>query len=747
MSIAIEAYFKESINFINSLTIKIDDIRTQQELQLYIKNNTEPPSKEESKYYKNLAGELSVIDIPVYITLPEQGDVLFNRELLRTYPVLKWELMKYDSEFNKLLLKNPGMSDYIRGVLATTTKSEALTRANYSIIHFKDGYLGENEGSVIIELNLFIKNFFTTYHNERYLIDELYLASLFSNLFNGLLLTILNIKFKNTYTNKVDKFHLGAKINSFKSLYNSCSLFNSKSTMWIYGNLNRMKHFIGANHNLDSILDKVYDENLYGINKTIFNKSIPTLLIDDYNNMYKPFYKKEYKFINIAANKSATALTGKEYNIEELNQLFNANKLISNKKHVNNDMERDLLVNSNLTTNLTKSYVIDTMVKVSAHYHNNLIVGLSSTIFNINNGVKLELDYLNKLDMKVYTLNEADIENLLAWHIYTLGIIDNNDFDIKCSGVFTKDLSREFIINDTWHREELTDIYDYLTANDVLYSTVYNLETMQEHILATRELEPTIWYLVNNLVDNNLKADVVKMTNNLLKERLYSYKKDEIDTYIASRGLDKIIMNPNTFDSLVTLTEAVTGLVINAEAIIKTNFEKLIYFFNNTTSYTVNLMMDLGYQDNNIIMKIDNDIALGYKPLLEIKGAVEAKPATPDYFVTVEQLDTRDNVELSEMYEVCIETAGVFKEPLYSTVCQISDEPLVLAHTPRYTPNLITTIDSNTEILRDMLRMTESDDKLEAINLPPTSTDIVTTSEVEDVITIAKSPYSSEEDA
>jgi len=611
----IEEYFRNTIIFVNSLVIKIDEIRIHQNYHTYVKYGLTPPIRSSSKYYQNITAVLNKNDYNVVLS---NGDIL-TRDYLNNNTYLKETLEKYELEFDTLVLANPGMSDYIRGCINNVTLAQVEASEDYKILYYKKGYLQDNELSIIPKLEKFIYNYFNTYGNRKFMIDELFLPAQLSGLYTALVLYIITLKFDNIKTHKVDNFHLANSLLSYKDTYNYSKIFDLSTNIWLYGNIDRLKHNIGKNKILDEVLYKVLDTNNYGIGNLQVEGLVPLFNQTDFEDYTKEFYSNDYRLTIKDSNSSVYNISNKAYTLDAFSSVLINNKLISNYSKSNLDIE-DTYIKNQTGLKFTDIFILDQPEHIRTHEYNMFTFLISNLIYLIRSKKPtFVIDYYNPLDTKLYKLNVKDIENIIIYSLFKLYNIPDGDMSLKCSGIYAEDtFNKNSVLQKTWYKDRISPVLDYIINVPNLNLYPNNPLTLTYKLKAIRQLDLRTWFVLSNIVDNTAKTDVKYMISNILTSKEFTYNTTTIASYLNSHKLSGFLNNV-TIGSLSDLLTKTTGLEVDATKILTDKFKKVINFFDNLTSYTIDLTMDNEFLDKLIANSSSGGINMGYKPFLDIK--------------------------------------------------------------------------------------------------------------------------------
>lgn len=693
----INEYYKNTIVFINSLVIKIDEIRIHQNYHTYVKNGLVPPTKYTSKYYQNITAVLNKNDYPV--VLPS-GDVL-TREYLNANLYFKEVLMKYGVEFNNLIVANPGMGDYIRGCITDVEIDLVKTSENYKILSYKQGYLQENELSIIPKLEKFIHNYFTTYGNRKLMIDNLFLPAQLSELYPALVLYTITLKFGNIKTHKVDEFHLSNSLLSYKDTYTYSKIFDLSTNIWLYGNVDRLKHNVGKNKILDEVLLKVLDVNNYGVGNLRSEKLKPVFNQTDFEDYTKEFYKNDYRLTITDRNSSNYNISNKAYTVDVFSNILINNKLITNYPASRFNIENEYLKQVD-DIQLTDIFLLDQPEKINVHEYNMFSFLISNLIFIIrNNKPSFVIDFYNPLDTKLYKLNMEDIENIIIYNLISLYNIPVGDMYLKCNGIYgSNTIDKNTILKQTWYKTRIAPVLDYILDIPNLNILPNNPTTLLYKLSAIRQIDLRAWFTMSNIVDNTAKADIKYMMSNILNNKEFLYNTTDVVDYLNSNKLTGFMSNI-TIGSLSDIITSVTGIEVDSTKLIVENFSKVINFFDNFTSYTVDLTMDNEFLDKEILNSTSGGINMGYKPFLEIKDtSVKFYEELDTYILATGFLDTvldytlNDN-DIVNIADVSNSLPCLFSQEDISNIEYTSKTKLLRGKKYVVTGNVLNLLDAN----------------------------------------------------
>ena len=672
----IHDYYTSIIRFVNSFTIKIDEIRKQLDFQLYVQYGKKPPPLENNKYVLNLQGKLHPTDYKVYTNSIVKYNSELTVDLLDKNHNLKNDLLKFGNTFNRLCINNPGMSTYIRGCLNPITYPEYVNLPNYSLIYYNKDFLLENEIEIIPLIEQFIKDFMYRYHNKKYMIDELYLPSMLDTLYNGLVLYIITLKLKNTLTNKADLFHIYHKLSSHKYLYNYMDSFDLSTKIWLYGNINNIKTNVGMNKTLNKILNNVLNKNTIGVGKIVLNKEKPSLNKDIINKHDLEYYSNNFSYTVVPANNSLFNIEDKSYEIPYLNNIYRDNMLIPKTSNITSESNIVKSKNNNMYRENTKTFILDEPNKINVSYLNNFTQAVSNILYLIRNKkIDFIIDYYNELDYHIYKLYPIEIEYLIVYGIYKFYGLPKEQINFILEGIFDKSkINKENILSKTWYKDMNNSSIEYLLSDKNLNLATNNIDNLKTYLKSINDISKKAWYLISNSTDNTLKNDIKQIVTNIHHVEKFTYDINYIVDYVENGKLSNFFTNDQLYlKNIFKLIETISNITMFPIENLEKRFKRIIQFFNKTTSYTINLIMDLNFGDIYESNHSINSINLGYKSYLEVKDADwdlmdEANYIIRSYGFKDSELDvsifTKNKIKISPFGKIpCISKYDIDKSP------------------------------------------------------------------------------------
>jgi len=485
-------------------------------------------------------------------------------------------------------------------------------------------------------------------NNPGYMLDELYLPMLLSNLYQGLVMFVLTKRLENMLTNKTDIFHINNHLSSYKSIYGLLDVFDKHTNIYLYGNIRRLKINLGKNKVLNEILEKVYNRNIYGVGKIEFYKNKPTLVNDNINNHEVEYYNNKYSFKIDKANNTFYNLLNKELDTKEVITLEDGSGYVYNNMLLNDynidTKYSNLFIKTLVNKADTKTFVLDSPERISTHYNNAFIMALSNLLYNLSDtSVDFYITYYNPIDLKVYKLSGLDIKNILLANIIKMYDIDTDFINIELSGIYIPQ-EKDVVLASTWYKDKNSNIYDFIIKD--INNSFFNHNDLTDYFNRLYTIEKNIWYLMSNSIDLTIKNDIRIISNHILQNKYINTNVSSIEDYITLNNLSSFTRN-NPIDNIVTILDNLISLPIRPFKNIMDRFHKLISFFDKVTSYTIKLTYDSEYKSvfvNNITKA---NLNLGYKSYIEIKDAIWHKYDEVDYYILNMKIQ-QDNIKVNK---------------------------------------------------------------------------------------------------
>lgn len=261
----IQAYHTLNIALVKSLVIKSEYAPMAINKALVADNGSSIVNQEDPsswKYYMNVAGEYHVTDQPMYvISLDTRDRILFSVEELVRHTATAEAYQIGTRYYLALMREFPEQEALINGILYPANKSKAITAPEGSILAYRYSLVEENERTLIIELESYIKRMMSRWYNGTFaLTDRLYPAMFFSGLAGLLVLEVLRLRVDRCKTAEVHSFHLREYLASHSGLDRYLPFLSRDQSLYLYRNIKFIQRNAGNTFMFDELVIKILED-------------------------------------------------------------------------------------------------------------------------------------------------------------------------------------------------------------------------------------------------------------------------------------------------------------------------------------------------------------------------------------------------------------------------------------------------------------------------------------------------------
>lgn len=618
-------YNKDNILLAKSITVKLTDIAIAINKGLVKQHGLKISNNPKTwKYYMNLAGMRHETNSPVLVNVLELGEKqLLSKELLDTYNYTRTELLKYGQTFNNLIDEYPEDIMFIKGCLHPVDMDVAIKAKEGTILSYNHTFVEAPEFSLMRELQVHVYDFLSRWHIKEYtLVEDLYLPVLIGNLYNSIVLKIMNIRLEKIHTNEAHSFHLEHYFRSNLNLWTSISIVNDETKYWLYKNLGWLIRNIGRQEAFDTVIKQILNKNNVGIGRYQLRK--PNNKINTKKDIMLPtFTNTPLIFNNIGLN---------SYYSTSRNSSITLDTILNKELNLENIKEEDM----DTQTRYRNNTIVETSIeKINNTYRDNQltkVLEISTYHLFKRHGLdlfKLLLDYFVSLtiDKKINYLAEfvdpndnqnyiLTAENAILFIIKMLlsatGQLDAKIKSIPFDYVLLRDkeelrevykrMFRDGIID--CHLEDLIEHYPNVgkycnTSNDVMV-------LMNE----VQEFYSYLWTLDSNTESSIGSANVKLLSNFMTRQGELVFTDDPegktIDDLLFERNLRYVITNKfDVVASLSAIIKLFTGVSIDEAAVIKKITSEFKTLVDRLTSYSTQVL-NTSEDDEDIFIHYNN---------------------------------------------------------------------------------------------------------------------------------------------
>lgn len=622
---SLQQYNKDNILLANSITVKLTDIAIAINKGLVKQHGLKiSPDPRTWKYYLNLAGIRHSTNSPVLVNVIELGEKqLLSKELLETYNYTKTELLKYGLTFNNLIDEYPEDIAFIKGCLHPVDIEEAINAKEGTILSYNKTFVEAPEFSLMRELQVHVYDFLSRWHIKEFtLVEDLYLPVMIGNLYNSIVLKLLNIRLEKIHTNEAHSFHLEHYFRSNLNLWTSISIVNDETKYWLYKNLGWIIRNIGRHEALEVVIKRILSRNNVGIGSYQLRK--PNNKYNNDKGLFLPTFTNTPLIFN---NKGLNSYyhAGKNSSIS-LDTILNKQLNLENIKEEDMDTQTKCRNNSVVETNIEK---------INRTYRDNQrtkVLEISTYQLFKRHGVdlfKLLLDYFISLtqDKKIQFLGEFVDPNDNKNYILTaenaiLFIIKMMLSSTKQLDVKIKDIHFDFVL--LRDKEELREAYKRQFKDGIIDEFLNDLienypnvgkycNTSNDVMVLMNEIQDYYSYLwtLDSNTESMMGSSNVKYLSNFMSRHGTMPLTDDpegktIDELLEERGIRYEITNKfDVITSLTTIIKLFTGVSIDEAAIIKEITSGFKVLVDRLTSYSSQIL-NTAEDDESIFLHYNN---------------------------------------------------------------------------------------------------------------------------------------------
>lgn len=663
---SVDEYVKQTIMFTKSLVIKSLGAALAINRQVLKETNKSPGSNKATwKYFLNLAGERHVTNKEVEVYVIEKGTKEpLTKALLEKYPYTKKELLNNGDYYKDLVNSYPTELLYIHGCLYPVDIQKAISAPDGTILAYNTKYVEYNEYSLMKDLDNFCRNYFRRWYIREYgLVDELYVATMLANLYVTIPNKIINLRLARAITSEVHSFHLENFFRSTLDIWDDIQILSPATIMWLYKNLRYLKNNIGKNEILDTVINKIFNENNVGLGSYVIRTEDIGLL--NTNVIDSPMEQSVYR------QGSVVLSTTKLNNYYDLDN----NKTIDTESILNLELELLKTNTNNLTLTDRDKYVVDNAVEtinnvVKDKQETKIIEISSSKLFKMYgsdiykvildhwmyfvkyNKIEYSIEYIDPNTNKIYIINpRVALLLLIKYLLYLAKTPDLKVDKVYYSYVLNPDVNTLSNIYKKFHQDGLTDVIVNLLTNVYPNADKYISSTLDcsEFIKSLINFYTISWVLDANSSATNVSSNIKHLLTyaSLSGEYLLTDVEggESIDDILAK---ENILIDVNDeydiLDAINTLIKVATGVEIENDSEIDNTTNSYINLLNKLTSYTVQVVTTKTEEEKIFLYYNNSDVYRTLKGILQIING---------YLVPIDQayvkIDTLANAFVDEI--------------------------------------------------------------------------------------------------
>lgn len=262
----VSTYIEDNIRLIRSIVVKNNYEADTFNLYVNFKYGkfVDQHNKRSWRYYKHLMGEYHEVDRPMkVISRDNREEIVLTRETMSNHLETRASLNEYGAFYDSVVKEYPDQELLLRTILSNSkimTFDEIESAPCWKIISYNGDLIEKQETDVIPRLEENLLNFVVKNAIGNYvLVDNMFLAVLFTVVYNHMLLTLFNIRISNSKTSRVHSHYLTLYLASHHSLDKVYDHIDEHQRMWLYRNLKYLDSHAGSNKTLGKLVDNLFD--------------------------------------------------------------------------------------------------------------------------------------------------------------------------------------------------------------------------------------------------------------------------------------------------------------------------------------------------------------------------------------------------------------------------------------------------------------------------------------------------------
>lgn len=600
----IQAYLRLNTDLVSSLIIKSSyapdaiNRRIVRDNPLHEVDRWNPSTW---KYYMNLAGEYHPLDIPMYVaSMDTRETILFSKETLFRHTATQEAYQMGTRNYLALLKTYPEQEALIRGILYPCDKEYAIQAEEGAILSYRPSLVEENERTLIIELEDYVKRMISRWYVSAYaLTDSYYPSLLFANLSGLILIELLRLRVDRCKTEEVHSFHLYNYLSSHSDIGKYIPYLTREQTMYLYRNIRYIQRNVGSSAMFTELMKELLekrriplmdysvrqlqdqDANKYPILKTrrvALNKH-QTSGLDPYISM-EDYFQKEITILE--GNRQAIEMK----RTDMLHKFRTTNSSVTQVKDLESSMV-DL-------TNTVPDPLEDVYVR---QWTTMTHMGLYNVTVNFQDPFTTEERSLSQWDAIIYSAWLISKKQGYNWNILPPVL------SVKYRR-HPRPLVEELqsLIPKDFKYRHLFAIAEELVAAQPVLKECFSVSMFHEMTYKIYEECLNHWFLTAQASGAQERAIIEQMTYHLFSVAAWDFSRgEELESWRVRNNLPEYEYSNSQVDQLTTIIfEAATGYKVDETTQIRHIQKAMLDLFADLTSYSKQVIREIS--DGSILM-------------------------------------------------------------------------------------------------------------------------------------------------
>lgn len=549
------------------------------------------------KYYLNLSGQYHVTDRPMsVVSIDTLAPIDFTRENLKIHTATASAYGYGTRHYHTLVSQYPEQEGLINGILYPADINKAIDAENGTILSYPEGLIEDNEVTLILELENYIKNVMHRWHNVQFAMsDNLYCAAFFTQLHLFILPKLLNLRLKRCKTPEAHSFHVRMYLTSHGGLDRYLPYLTKKQSLWLYRNICYLERNPGKANQFSKLIDKLLTERGIPIGEYSLRH------IESFDDNYRPSAVARLKMLNDGLNTSTTTHHSTDI-------LFNKERQIApgNPLYLDTYQERDTLRLRDTGSSVMQTKVLDsTMIDYSNAVPEPFeVVATRQWCYMANSGnYDVVVSYKDPKTADRRTLFAKDAffymqyVLLMSEGIEVTTIPEYLNLQRRRNPKPTVDDLMSVVPAEKTY---LRAIAEEILSRQPITAPCHSVSSFYEQVDKLTKEAYWHWFLISNTEDLFDRALVENMVKRLYEDIRMNYDVagPTIADFLEFHNLEPYDYDLYEAKALAkSLFEAATGLVIDQSRVLKNIQKAMIGLTTELSSYSIQFVREINESD------------------------------------------------------------------------------------------------------------------------------------------------------
>lgn len=623
--------------------------------------NEHATKREEWRYYYHLSGMYHPVDTMMKIRSLDNGELIdVTRATMLEHATTRETLAEFETYYRSLVNNYPQQELLIKSLISLTdlkTPAEITKLPGNTIIHYNLLKVENLETDLMLRLQERIYNYSITKTLTAYaLADSLYMATMYTVLYQFIFTSIITIRLSNANTERANSYHYLSFLMSHHKLDKEAPYLTIEQILYLYRNTKYLNTYAGSNRVLTDLIDKFF--TVRRITVTSYNY-LQSNSINEEGNINYRYKQRLLNSVNFVFDKSDFYLKDIE-NIES--KIVPSNKKEYNRRRELIDLENRYSLSSELTTKDLEINITDVdddvkYIKEEAYidyWAYTLYLGINSFIVTLSRGLLEGNIVLSSKDLfSLFTLclfKQVDIEleklpdyravRVLKTTLPTVAELDSFNYRSN-KGIretiksFVSKAPKYSVINSTSSFVNLVNrIYSFnlgtwiflkslgnIDFNAQLENVVNNLYYNVTYTQGTETVDEFLNRISFNSFKDLTKGEVVNLTNAILREISYGYLGGDRPAILTPKALISVLSKFKSYSTqLVASNSSDKAILTNLgspyyNAVYDIDKDIYINFKQHVESwYTSKHVLKLDLDREYLELSVNKDFTCTYDP-------------------------------------------------------------------------------------------------------------------------------------